>query len=167
MDAECQKYNKYQCSGSKRGEGNITSCLDTRSDRAIWSTVCMWVTEGGADSILSRHQSGAAIKSPASAQGSNPSQSQQSSTGSQEEDLGQSASQEQIYLHYTYLHTQSPSGWWPWGSRCIIVRCIIWISMDIFKEWSTDQINKEMFCVINLNCKPSVTFSTSRTPRTF
>ncbi|KAM3597944.1 uncharacterized protein V6R79_011551 [Siganus canaliculatus] len=45
---------------------------------------------------MSRHQSGSAIKSPASTRGSNASQS---STGSSEEDRGQTASQEQICFH--------------------------------------------------------------------
>ena len=116
--------------------------------------VCVCVCHRGwSDSISPRHQSGAAIRSPASAQGSNTSQSQQSSTGSQEEDPGQTASREQICLHvpahtaithtHTHTHTHLQDG--DLGFHAVLLLAGLFLKyFNIFNVWSTDF--KSMCC---------------------
>lgn len=89
--------------------------------------------EGCSDSI-SRHQSGAAIKSPASARGSNMSQSQQSSTGSQE-DPGQTAGREQIDVldpADSARKHRFPSEMWEWPSGFNLYRWFSHFSLLLF-----------------------------------
>lgn len=109
--------------------------------RDLVTCVCV-CHRGRLDSISPWHQSGTAIKSSAPVRGSNTPQSQQSSTRSREEEVGQTARREEICLPVQASAQTLTFRAVTLDSGCNY--CLNMEVMDVFMERSSDTSNQDM-----------------------